>query len=111
MEHELICMKSLEKEYGDFFLESQLVEFDLKDVPEKLQFLAPYARFWGIADDWERCKLAAKASASIRKGLVALIVANDDELDVWLAGKEATLKNPSNAYVAYSAMRMCADTF
>jgi hypothetical protein len=102
-------MKSLQDRYGEFFNESPLVEFNAGDVPENLQSLVPYARFWGIQDDWQREQLVTKAPASIRESLRTLIAEYEDVLDDWLAGEEATSSNPSDAYIAFSAMRMCAD--
>lgn len=109
MQDETTAAKSLEDEYGDFYSESDKVDFDVNDVPDNLRSLIPYARFWGMSDDWQREQLASKAPDSVRSSLQQLIAANDDALDDWLGGEEASLSNPSDAYVAFSAMRMCAD--
>lgn len=104
-------MDKLLKEYGEFAKCSPLVEFDESDVPENLRNLIPYARFWGISDDLEREVLSEAADQSVKDRLKALIAENDDLLDDWLAGEEADSLAPSDAYVAFSAMRMCADFF
>ena len=100
----------MNERYGVFASASANIEFDENDVPESLRMLIPYARFWGIADDWEREQLAQRAPRDIKSELRNLIAQYDDALDAWLAGDEASSPNPSNAYIAFSAMRMCADT-
>ena len=99
----------LNDEYGEFLSESSTVDFDSNDVPENLRHMIPYASFWGIADDWEREKLADNAPAHLKASLKKLIADNDDELDDWLAGLEASNPKASDAYIAFSAMRMAAD--
>ena len=101
--------EAMKTKYGDFVSASGNVAFDENDVPECLRSLIPYARFWGLADDWEREQLAVKAPDDVKTDLKDLIAQHDDALDQWLAGEEAANPNPSDAYVAFSAMRMCAD--
>ncbi|QJE95751.1 hypothetical protein [Luteolibacter luteus] len=101
--------KDIKTEYGSFISESPAVDFDVNDVPVNLRHLIPYARFWGISDDLERERLAEKAPEHIKSSLKELIRDNDDSLDDWLAGEEASYPDPSDAYVAFSAMRMAAD--
>ncbi|MCR9294964.1 MAG: hypothetical protein NXI32_19785 [bacterium] len=79
------------------------------DIPDALYPLIPYARFWGISDDWQREQLAIKAPDCVRESFKRLIEQNDDVLDDWLSGEEALSAQPTDAYVAFSAMRMCAD--
>ncbi|MGV3756680.1 MAG: hypothetical protein ACO1QS_14960 [Verrucomicrobiota bacterium] len=100
---------AIRSEYGEFLSESSMVDFDENEVPESLRPLIPYASFWGLADDWEREKLAEKAPAHLKISLRKMIADNDDALDDWLAGVEASSSNPSSAYIAFSAMRMAAD--
>ncbi len=99
----------IQNEYGEFLSESSTVDFDFNDEPENLRHLIPYASFWGIADDWEREQLAEKAPTHLKESLQKLIADNDGELDAWLAGVEASNPDPSDAYIAFSAMRMAAD--
>ena len=61
------------------------------------------------ADDWEREQLVRKAPPPVCESLQRLINEHDDALDQWLAGAEATSESPTDAYIAFSAMRMCAD--
>ena len=99
----------LRQKYGSFYNESTQVNFDSSVVPIKLRPLIPYAKFWGLSDDLEREQLAEKAPQEIREELKSLIAEYDDLIDAWLAGDEAVSEAPSDAYVAFSAMRMCAD--
>lgn len=100
---------AIKTEYGEFLSRSPTVDFDSKDVPENLRGLIPYASFWGIADDWKREQLVEAAPEHLKASLQQLIAVNDDALDDWLAGDEASSLNPSDAYIAFSAMRMAAD--
>lgn len=102
-------VEAIRNEYGEFFLESSTAEFESDDVPENLRHLIPYASFWGLSDDWEREQLAEKAPDHLKKSLQKLIADNDDALDRWLAGEEASIPDPSDAYVAFSALRMASD--
>ena len=109
MQNDSDVVKSMQAEYGEFFGQSAAVEFRVDDVPENLRSLVPYAQFWGVQDDWQREQLASKAPRKVQESLQKLIAENDDALDDWLAGEEAASANPSDAYIAFSAMRMCAD--
>jgi hypothetical protein len=98
---------SLEETYGEFFHEGGNVPFDDQDVPGKLASIIPYARFWGIADDYDRHALADKAPKTIADDLLAITQAHAQQLDDWLASPEADWTN--EAYLAFSNMRMAAD--
>ena len=98
---------SLRQKYGEFLLEGGNVRFDEQDVPVNLASLIPYARFWGIADDYERHALADKAPKTIGDDLLAITQAHAQQLDDWLASPEADWNN--EAYLAFSNMRMAAD--
>jgi len=98
---------SLKQKYGEFFQEGGNVPFDDQDVPVNLASIIPYARFWGIADDYERHALADKAPKTIGDDLLAITQAHDQQLDDWLASPAADWNN--EAYLAFSNMRMAAD--
>lgn len=98
---------SLRQKYGEFLLEGGNVRFDEQDVPVNLASLIPYARFWGIADDYKRDALADKAPKTIGDDLLAITQAHAQQLDDWLASPEADWNN--EAYLAFSNMRMAAD--
>ena len=100
---------AMNEKYGDFASAGGNVVFDESGVPENLDGLIPYAKFWGLADDWTREQLAKKAPDHVKAELKQLIARYDDALDEWLAGDGAASAKPSDAYVAFSAMRMCAD--
>jgi len=103
---EILTQAQMREEYGIFFALSPQVPVRESEVPENLRALMPYARFWGIADDWARERLVAQAPEEIRANLKAVLLQNDDALDEWLAGPESQQRNPSDSYVAFSAMRM-----
>jgi hypothetical protein len=98
---------SLEEKYGEFFHEGGNAAFDDQDVPVKLASIIPYARFWGIADDYQRHALADKAPKAIGDDLLAITRAHAQQLDDWLASPEVDWNN--EAYLAFSNMRMAAD--
>ena len=107
-------MKPLNEEqmqdlYGDFYNANTKVPFARKDVPESLWPLIPYAQFWGVSDDWQREQLIQKAPIAVIKNLKVVTASFDDQLDEWLAGNESLSHSPSDAYIAFSAMRMGAD--
>jgi hypothetical protein len=100
---------TIRSEYGEFLSESPTVAFDSNDVPKNLHHLIPYASFWGLADDLNRERLVEKAPDHLKESLRKLIANNENALDEWLAGEEALSPDPSDAYIAFSALRMAAD--
>jgi len=105
----LLTETEMKEAYGEFFNSSPGVHFEIGEVPEELRPLMAYAKFWGVSDDWQREGLVQKAPILFKENLKAIVRSWDDELDVWLAGSEAASPDPSDAYVAFSAMRMAAD--
>jgi hypothetical protein len=95
--------------YGEFYPASPGTKFDILNVPENLRQLAPYAAFWGLADDLEREHLVNIAPTNIARELRDIVASFDDALDEWLTGAEADSDCPSDAYVAFSCLRMAAD--
>jgi hypothetical protein len=87
-----------------------LVEFSLTDVPVNVRALVPHASIFGIADDFERAKLIARTPKDILRNVKADIQLLDSLLDDWLAGPAADSDEPTDAYVAFSAMRMGIET-
>ncbi len=45
----------------------------------------------------------------LKENLKWVIQHFDDDMDDWLAGREAFETNPSDAYIAFSSLRMAAD--
>jgi hypothetical protein len=87
-----------------------MATFDREDVPIELRELIPYAVFWGIVDDCGREDVLKKTPESIKINLKQAISRFDDELDNWLSGSEVLNPVSTNAYIAFSAMRMAADS-
>jgi hypothetical protein len=99
----------MKRMYGTFFNESPKVTLSENRIPEKFWPLLPYAEFWGISDDWTRESLVRKASADVRRNLKEVVAVFDNALMEWLAESEADSREPSDEYVAFSAMVMAAD--
>jgi hypothetical protein len=95
--------------YGTFFDTSPRVRLEKSHVPEMLWPLMHYAEFWGIADDVSRETLILKAPLTVRENLKYVVDIFDELLTDWLAGPDADDPNPTDEYVAFSAMRMAAD--
>lgn len=106
---EILTDDEMKRCYGSFYAASPKVSIDLSRVPQGLHALAPYAEFWGIADDCEREALVAKSPREVQENLKRVIASFDDDLDDWLAGDDADNPTPSREYVVFSAMRMAAD--
>jgi hypothetical protein len=110
----VLTKKEMKQFYGKFYKASPgaglYVDADTgdDDVPEKLWPLFTYAEFWGISDDYERGELVDNAPPEIVENLKGVVAAFDDDLDKWLAGPEAEDPFPSDAYVAFTCMRMAA---
>jgi hypothetical protein len=82
---------------------------DPRHVPPSLRALLPLAERFGVADDIAREALVRAADPQVVQALVVAVRDNDDALDMWLAGSEATGPEFTEEYVAFSAMRMVAD--
>ena len=108
-QNSLLSEKEMRDAYGAFFDKSPGAHFEPDDVPEELRPLMAYAKFWGISDDWQREDLVQNAPTPIKVNLKTIMRLWEDALDVWLAGSDAANPNPSDAYIAFSAMRMAAD--
>ena len=101
-------LSDIESSYGEFYQQGASLNLDRQKVPEKFWPLLPYARFWGLSDDWSRENLVEMAPSDVRKNLKDVVAEFDIALDEWLAGPEADEPNPSDEYIAFSAMRMAA---
>ena len=109
MSTNILGPSELKELYDCFHSQSKRILFDLGDVPPSLRRIAHYASFWGLSDDSERIRLLYSAPEIVKHNLKAVANEFEHELDEWLSGVEATSSNPSDAYIAYSAMRMAAD--
>ena len=79
-------------------------------VPTALRHLIPLAQKFGATDELAREAIVSSASKAEIEALKQAVQANDALLDAWLAGPEATGPCFSNEYIAFSAMRMAADS-
>ncbi len=105
----LLTREELEEICREFAGAIQKVPFKNSEVPDSLHPLVPYAEIWGVSDDWAREELVQKTPELIKENLQWVIVQFDDELDAWLAGPEASKADPSDAYIAFSSLRMAVD--
>lgn len=98
---------TMKTRYGNFINASPGADFRIEDVPESVRDLVPYARFWGISDDGIRLDLVLSAPAELTANLKRVFQLYDDRLDQWLS---VIPNDPSDAYIAFSSMRMAALT-
>jgi hypothetical protein len=108
--YRVLRVSELRMRYGLTASAAPEVVFDDKDVPVALRHLVPLARGWGVGDDVIREDLVRVASADARAELKAAVSEAEDELDAWLAGPEAFEPTQSDAYLAFSNLRMAADS-
>jgi len=104
-----LSREGLERRYGRFYASSERQALSEAYIPQPLHPLIHYAELWGIADDLARERLVMSAPEVAREDLVGLVDAFEADLDEWLGGPEADSTNPSDEYVAFSAMRMARD--
>ena len=79
-------------------------------IPPTLRCLIPWAEKFGVSDDLLRENLLNDTPQEERLNLKTEVLELDDDLDLWLAGPEATGPTYSDEYIAFSAMRMVADS-
>lgn len=82
---------------------------DPSNVPLALQPLLPHAERWGIGDDYERSSLVESASADEQSELIRSITLLEHELYAWLAGPQASSRNPSDEYVALTNLTLAIE--
>ncbi|MBJ7313187.1 hypothetical protein ACFOLJ_24735 [Rugamonas sp. CCM 8940] len=107
--NKILTLEEIESGWGKGFSANEKVTFEVQDVPENLRPLIPYALLWGISDDWFREDALKRTPSNLKENLKWVVGEFDDQLDAWLAGAEAACLSPSNAYIAFSAMRMGVD--
>jgi hypothetical protein len=107
---ELATAGELKAKYGLTAENRPMINLDRRRVPEALRPLIPYAEVWGIADDLIRHDLVRKTPRHVALRLKDIVERYDDLLDEWLAGPEASSRKPTPEYVAFSAMRIAADS-
>lgn len=78
-------------------------------TPPKLKQIAHYAAVWGISDDGYRAEFLRSTREYARQNLRSVVEKFDAELDSWLASDESDGPDFSEAYIAFSSLRMAAD--
>jgi hypothetical protein len=105
----LVTVGELRRRYGLGLIKCETIPLNPQIIPVVLRPMLPYAELWGISDDFLRQELLNKASHEAKAELKQMVYQHEDELEKWLTGPEAKLKNPSPEYVAFAAMVMIAD--
>ena len=78
-------------------------------VPSALRPLIPFAEHFGVGDDLIRMDIVDKTPETELTAMRAVVEANSDSFDEWLAGPEADGPDFSPEYIAFSCLRMAAD--
>ena len=78
-------------------------------VPSELHGLIALAERFGVSDDLAREQLVKRSPSRELQELKAAVAANEEALDRWLGGPEASGPEFSDEYIAFSAMRIAAD--
>lgn len=80
-------------------------------LPSALVSLLPIAEKWGIGDDCEREKAIAAASPEELELLVHCIDGiSDEDLYGWLSGPQSYDPNPTQEYLAVTALTMAIES-
>lgn len=105
----VLTQREIETGWPEFVQSVERVSLKIKNIPENLRVLVPYARLWGLIDDGARYDVFRKTPQALKENLRWLVSEFDDALDTWLAGPEANDVVPTEEYLAFSAMRMGVD--
>ena len=89
--------------------EAQPPILDAAHVPPDFRHLIPLAERYGVADDTYRASMLESLSDADRNELSRFLAGYDDALDAWLAGPESDAATFTDAYIAFSTLRMAAD--
>ena len=106
---DLVTGSQLRAAYGNLLDELSPISLDPSRVPARLRHLIPLAELFGQEDDLIRERLVEKSPPELLESLRRQVTASEAGLDAWLAGPEAESADPSDEYVAFSAMRMAVD--
>ena len=79
-------------------------------VPPGGRSLLRFAERWGVGDDYEREAAVAAATPDDLIDLVGGVDAAGDDFWDWLAGPESYETEPSEEYLALTAVTMAADS-
>ena len=108
--YEVLSAGEMQGKYGLFAQNARRPTLNPSRVPRQLLQLIPMAEFWGIGDDLIREDVVTKAPVEALEALRVAVRANRATLNEWLAGPEADPSQPSPEYLAFSNMRMAADS-
>ncbi len=86
------------------------IRLDPSKVPPMLRALIPLAEQFGISDDLIRDDVLEHSTAADLDAMKQAVEANDDALDEWLSGPVSNGPDYSDEYVAFSCLRMAADS-
>jgi hypothetical protein len=89
--------------------DAQPPRLDPAQVPADFRHLIPLAERYGVSDDGYRADMLDSITADERAELVRFLADYDNALDAWLAGPESDGPTFSDAYIAFSSLRMAAD--
>jgi hypothetical protein len=106
---EIALVEELRRKYGLFSEDRPQLRLDADHVPRPLHHLISVAETFGVADDIMREDLRGKLSTAVFEDIQKQLGLCEDALDEWLAGPEADSRNPTDEYVAFSALRMLVD--
>ncbi|TWU44430.1 hypothetical protein [Rubripirellula reticaptiva] len=90
--------------------EAAVPKLDPNQIPTSLHSLIYYAELYGISDDGYRQQVLDALNDVERDEFTVSVALFDEQLDAWLAGPDADSLRPTKEYIAFSAMRMAADT-
>jgi hypothetical protein len=106
---EVLPAGEMREKYGLTAENRPTIRLDPSEVPELLRHLIPLAERYGIPDDLIREDFVAKTPPGDLAELRRIVQEHDELLDSWLAGPAATAPTVSEAYIAFTCMRMAAD--
>jgi hypothetical protein len=106
---EVLSAGEMRAKYGLTAENRPTIKLSPAKVPVALRSLIPLAEQFGIGDDLIREDFVAKLLVSEVEAMRAVVEANADAFDEWLAGPEADGPTFSDEYIAFSCLRMAAD--
>jgi hypothetical protein len=106
---EVLPTGAMRAKYGLTAENRPTIVLDPAEVPAGLLGLIPLAERFGVADDLIRLDVLAKTGADELAAMREAVQSQDDAFNEWLAGPEADGPNFSDAYVAFTCLRMAAD--
>jgi hypothetical protein len=107
---EILPTAQLREKYGLTAENRPTITLNPRRVPASLRPLIPLVEIFGISDDLIREDVVSKSPREATLQLKWAVEKYADELDQWLAGSEAAANKPSQEYVAFSAMRIAAES-